>query len=142
MFFTSCTGTCGVTVNRLLQLDASLPADQRRDVGFVLVSFDSENDTPRELARYRAQRQIPPDWKMMRGSRQATEELADELGVRFAPDPARHILHSAQITVLDRQGRIVNRVVGVNTDLTGALTSIAALESKTGNQSGDITSAQ
>jgi protein SCO1/2 len=142
MFFTTCAGTCGVTVNRMLQLDASLNRRQRNDVGFILVSFDSGNDTPKALSQYRAQRQIPAQWTMMRGSPQATRELADELGITFAADPARHILHSAQITILDRQGRIIRRIPGVNAPLSEVLATIEAQSASPSTRPSALSSAR
>jgi protein SCO1/2 len=124
MFFTTCSGTCGVTVSHLVQLQASLTPEQRKHVGFVLITFDSLLDTPEALAKYRAERRLPSEWKIMRGSPQATKELAAELSVPFAADPTRHILHGAQITVLDDEGRIADRVVGVNGDLDDGLVAI------------------
>jgi protein SCO1/2 len=126
MFFTSCTGSCGVTVGHMIQIEASLNARQRKDVGFVLVTFDGDNDTPKVLAKYRAERDLPPEWKIMRGSREATQELAAALGVGFGPDPARHIVHDAQITVLDAQGRIARRLRGVNANLAAGIDALAA----------------
>ena len=126
MFFTTCTGTCGVTVSRMIQLDASLTPRQRNSVGFNLVTFDSNNDTPRSLAQYRSQRNLPADWNLLHGSPQATRELADDLGVPFSNDPVRHILHGAQITILDKNGRIVQRIIGVDSDLSSGLAAITA----------------
>jgi protein SCO1/2 len=121
MFFTSCSGVCGVTVSHMQQINASLTAEQRRHTRFVLVTFDSENDTPRVLARYRAEHQLPSDWILLRGSPQSTRELADALTVKFRSDPARHILHGSQITLVDDRGRIVERAAGVNADLNSVV---------------------
>ena len=117
MFFTSCSGTCGVTVSHMEKINASLTPDQRQQARFVLVSFDSEYDTPGVLAQYRAQHRLPSDWILLRGSPQATRELANALAVQFKSDPARHILHGTQITLLDKQGHITARAAGVNADL-------------------------
>jgi protein SCO1/2 len=126
MFFTTCAGTCGVTVNHLMQIQASLSAQERQKVDFVLVSFDSENDTPAALSRYRAERHLPADWTLLQGSAESTRALADQLDVAFAPDAARHILHGTQITLLDRNGCVEHRAVGTNADMDMLLGSIRA----------------
>ncbi len=126
MFFTTCSGTCGVTVNHLLQLQASLSSKERQQLDFVLVSFDSQSDTPSALSRYRAEHHLPAEWILLRGPAESTRELATQLGVQFSPDSARHILHGTQITLLDRNGNIVHRAVGTNADLDVVIGSVRA----------------
>jgi protein SCO1/2 len=126
MFFTTCSGTCGVTVNHLMQIRASLSAQEREQIDVVLVSFDSDNDTPAALARYRAERHLPAEWTLLRGPAECTRELADQLGVSYAPDSARHILHGTQIALLDANGHIVHRAVGTNADMDVVIGAIRA----------------
>src|ERR1044071_1027300 len=53
MFFASCQFTCPLTIHDLQRIEAALPETLRSNVGFTLVSFDSERDTPEALATLR-----------------------------------------------------------------------------------------
>jgi protein SCO1/2 len=68
MFFTSCQYACPVLVHDLKRIEGALPGTIRSRTGFVLVSFDSERDTPAALAAYRERHQLPTDrWTLLLG---------------------------------------------------------------------------
>lgn len=121
LFFTTCRSTCPVIVQDLRRLEAALPAELRSRVGFTLVSFDSERDTPEALAAYRRTRQLPDDrWTLLRGDPGDVLELAALLGVRFKQEANGQFAHSNTITVLNAAGEIVHQRQGLGTDLTEA----------------------
>ena len=83
MFFTSCEGTCALTVEHLKEIKASLPGDVRSRASFVLVSLDPVRDTPAALAMFRSANRLSPErWLLLRGSPAATADLAGYLPVR------------------------------------------------------------
>lgn len=128
MFFTTCRSTCPVIVNDLRRLEASLPAELRSQVGFTLVSFDSERDTPEVLAAYRSSRQLPREtWTLLRGSPEDLQELSALLGVRFRQEANGQFAHSNTITVLNAGGEIVHQRQGLGTDLGPAMQVVEAL---------------
>lgn len=128
MFFTTCRSTCPVIVNDLRRLEASLPAELRAQVGFTLVSFDSERDTPEVLAAYRSTRQLPREtWTLLRGSPEDLQELSALLGVRFKQEANGQFAHSNTITVLSAGGEIVHQRQGLGTDLGATVQAVEAL---------------
>ncbi|MBS1604286.1 MAG: SCO family protein, partial [Bacteroidetes bacterium] len=54
MVFTHCGYACPRLVQDMKAIEDSLPVAERKDVGYVLVSFDTERDDPAQLADYAA----------------------------------------------------------------------------------------
>jgi protein SCO1/2 len=116
MFFTSCEYACPILANDMKKLEAALPDAIRTNVGFVLVTFDSERDTPNALAKYRKARSIPEHWTLLTAGPDDILELAALLGVKFKKDTRGQFAHSNLITVLNSEGEIATQQVGLNRD--------------------------
>ncbi|HWN94478.1 MAG TPA: SCO family protein [Methylomirabilota bacterium] len=116
MFFASCQFTCPVLVKDMKRIEAALPGNVRTNVGFVLVSFDSERDTPEALAAYRGIHDLPSNWTLLRGAPDDVLELAALLGIKYKKDLRGQFAHSNVITVLDAEGEIAGQSVGLNRD--------------------------
>jgi protein SCO1/2 len=114
MFFARCEYACPVLVHDMKKLQAALPAALRGRIGLVLVSFDSERDTPGALAEYRRIHELPENWSLLRGATDDVLELAALLGVKFKQDARGQFAHSNLLTVLDAGGEIVHQQVGLN----------------------------
>jgi protein SCO1/2 len=127
MFFARCQFTCPVTVHDLQRIEAALPADLRDRVGFTLVSFDSERDTPAALAEYRKTRQLGANWNLLRGEPDDVLELSALLGVNFKKDARGDFSHANVITILNAQGEIVYRLIGLNQDIGPAVRKLEQL---------------
>ncbi len=118
MFFASCRYTCPVLVNDMRRIEAALSPAARARTGFTLVSFDSRRDSPEALAAYREISQLPkPAWTLLRGEPDDVLELSALLGVSFKEDARGDFAHSNQITILNADGEIVERLVGLNRDV-------------------------
>jgi protein SCO1 len=125
MFFASCQFTCPILVNDIKRIEAALPENVRTNVGFVLVTFDSERDTPEALAAYRKAHGLPSNWILLRGAPDDVLELAALLGVKYKKDFRGQFAHSNVITVLDSGGETVRQIAGLNRDATEATNAIA-----------------
>jgi protein SCO1 len=98
-------------------IEAALPENLRTNVGFTLISFDSERDTPAALQAYRAGRELSSqNWTLLRGESDDVRELAALLGVIYRKDANGNFAHSNVITVLNAEGEIVYQQPGVNID--------------------------
>jgi protein SCO1 len=124
MFFASCQFTCPVLVNDMKRIEAALPENIRTNVGFVLVSFDSERDTPEALAAYRKIHGLPANWTLLRGAPDDVLELGALLGIKFKKDLRGQFAHSNVITVLDAGGETVRQIVGLNRDASEAVKAV------------------
>ncbi len=115
MFFTGCENLCPMLLGQLKSLERALPAGIKDDVGFVLVSMDSKDDTPEALRRYRKEAGLSPDrWTLLRGSADDTRELAALLGVKYTPkQDDGQMGHTGLIAILDRDGGVVARTASL-----------------------------
>lgn len=115
MFFANCSYACPLLVHQMKQIEAALPEEVRTNLGFVLVSFDTERDTPAALHNYRVQHELDPQrWTLLHGNADDVLELAALLGVKFKKDAQGQFMHSNVITVLNSQGEIAFQEVGLN----------------------------
>jgi protein SCO1/2 len=114
MFFSKCEYACPVLVHDMKKVQAALPEELRSKVTFVLVSFDTERDTPGVLAVYRNVHELPDNWSLLCGSTDDVLELAALLGVKFRQDARGQFAHSNILTVLEPGGEVVHQQVGLN----------------------------
>src|SRR5262245_37699002 len=101
MFFANCEYACPILVHDMKRIEAALPENLRANVGFVLVSFDGDRDTPVALAQYRKNHGLAANWTLLRGTPDDVLELGLLLGVKFKKDFRGQFAHSNVITVLD-----------------------------------------
>ena len=126
MFYGNCTTACPILVQDAKRLDAALPDDVRADTRFVLVSFDTVNDTPERLRTVAGSHGIDDArWHFVRGERAQVRALAMLLGVQFHDNGDGTFDHSNLITVLDRDGRITHRVEGLMQPMDAAAAALA-----------------
>lgn len=127
MFFANCQGACPVLVQDMKRIEAALPENLRGKVGFVLVSFDSERDTPEALAAYRKIHGLNSNWTLLRGAPDDVLELGALLGVKFKKDSAGQFNHSNAITLLDAKGEIVLQQIGLNREPDSTVVAVQNL---------------
>jgi len=131
MFFASCAYACPLLVNDLKRIEAALPGDVRDRTGFVLISFDTERDTPPALAAYRERQQLPRDrWTLLHGRPDDVLELAALLGVKYKQDARSQFSHSNIITVLNAEGEVVHQQVGLNQSINETVSAVQRLASR------------
>lgn len=116
MFFSTCAYACPILVHDMKRIEASLPQNLRTNVGFVLISFDTDRDTPSVLAEFRARHGLPNHWTLLRGGNDDVLELAALLGIKFKKDARGDFAHSNVISLLDAQGEVVLQQIGLNRD--------------------------
>lgn len=114
MFFASCEFACPILVHDMQRIESALPENVRTNVGFVLVSFDTERDTPGALALYRNNHRLGANWTLLRGAPDDVLEFAALLGVEYKKDARGQFAHSNIITVLNPNGEIVMQQTGLN----------------------------
>jgi protein SCO1/2 len=133
MFFANCQGVCLLTVEHMQQVQASLPADVRGKVGFVLVTLDPARDTAEKLAVYRRENVLPAgSWTILRGDDNATAELAARLGITFQRESSRGFVHSSGITLVDSDGNVIQQQLGNHPDLAAMVNALeGAINSET-----------
>lgn len=130
MFFASCQFTCPLTVSDMQRIEAALPENLRTNTGFLLISFDSERDTPAALKVYRAKRELSnQNWTLLRGEPDDVRELAALLGVIYKRDANGDFAHSNVITLLNAEGEIVFQQPGLNLPADEIISKLKTLSS-------------
>lgn len=114
MIFTHCDFACPRIVQDMKAIEDSLTVQERDGVGYVLVSFDPERDTPEQLSRYSAQQHLDNHWKLLHGTAAQIRELSMVLDVKYRELTDGNFGHSNVIIVLDKGGRIVRRFEGLS----------------------------
>lgn len=128
MFFASCGYACPLLVGDMTRIRESLPAGIRDQVAFVLVTFDTERDTPASLAKYREDRALSEQWHLLHGDSDAVSELAALLGVKYRREANGMFSHSNLITVLNREGEIAHQRNGLQGGLEETAAAVAQIE--------------
>jgi protein SCO1/2 len=127
MFFSSCQYACPMLVYKMKQIGNALPENIRTNLGFVLVSFDTERDTPEKLHQYRERQELPANWTLLSGAPDDVLDLAALLGVKFKKDRQGQFLHSNVLTILNRDGEIAFQESGLSSDGEGIAHRVEAL---------------
>ncbi len=121
--FTRCPGPCPILTGRMADVQKALPAEVRARTHFVSISLDPERDTPEALRRYAEKRHLDlADWSFLTGPPELVETVVREYGVGTLRQPDGNIEHTLALFLLDPEGRIAARYLG----LDHAVESIAA----------------
>ncbi|MBI5849602.1 MAG: SUMF1/EgtB/PvdO family nonheme iron enzyme [Planctomycetes bacterium] len=128
MVFTNCRYACPrLAADARRVLDALRP-DERARLRGVLVTFDTERDTPERLAAFAKEQGLDTaTWTLLRGNAADVRELAAVLGVAYQQAPSGDFAHSNVITLVDADGVIVHRQQGLEVEPIGSVIAIRAL---------------
>jgi protein SCO1/2 len=112
--FTHCSGPCPLLTSRHVAVQRRLPAGLRDRVRFVSVSLDPERDTPAALRAYAEARGVDLDgWSLLTGPPEAVRKLLESFGVGGTRGPDGEIEHVLATFVIDAEGRVAARFVGL-----------------------------
>lgn len=127
MVYTSCAYACPRIMLDMKRIQAELGSGYAGDVGFLVVSIDPERDSPERLAEFARGSRLDPDrWTLLNGADRDIRELAVLLGVQYRETAPGEWVHSNLITVLDREGEVIHRQLGLGADPAGTLDAIRA----------------
>ena len=128
LFFTNCEHSCPLIVADMKAIDKALPGTVRGKVDFLLVSIDPERDTPEALRAFRAKHELPTErWTLLRGSPEATRELAAMVGFNYQPGSPTQYAHSLLISIANASGEIVFQQAGVGRPADDAVVALLRL---------------
>ena len=99
MVYTHCPDICPMTTHNMQLVEQKLSADLRKNVKFVVISFDPNRDTPSVLKKFAEIRDITFDnWTLLSGDEQNTKEVMLKIGVKA-------ITTESSYDFIDRSGR-------------------------------------
>jgi protein SCO1/2 len=105
MFYGSCPATCPLIIDTLRAIERKADAAGRDDLRVLLVSFDSERDTPAALRELATTRHIDTArWTLAHADLSSVRRIAAALNIQYKKLPSGDFSHSTIISVLDRDG--------------------------------------
>lgn len=113
MVFTSCTYACPKIIEDIQTVKRQVPADKKEKMVYVLISFDTERDTPERLKEFAISQQLDDQWLLLHGDEDEVREMSMLLNVKYKKQPNGDFAHSNEVTLLDTQGAIVAQVEGL-----------------------------
>lgn len=116
MVFTSCTYACPKIIADIQTVKRQVPADKKEKMVYVLISFDTERDTPERLKEFAISQQLDDQWILLHGDEDEVREMSMLLNVKYKKQPNGDFAHSNEVTLLDTQGTIVAQVEGLGKD--------------------------
>jgi protein SCO1 len=128
MIFTRCGYACPRIVSDMKNLQSRLSPAERKNTGFVLVSFDTEHDLPAVLKEYAQKMDLDQNWTLLHGNEDQTRGLSVLLNLNYEKQDNGGFEHSNMITVLDASGNIAFQQEGIDATQTGLLNTIRRLE--------------
>ena len=116
MVYTSCDSVCIMVTEQMKAIERQL-AGVDDHVRYTLFSLDPGRDTPEAMRAFaRTQQLDTARWRLLAASEDDVRTLAAVLGVRYQLEENGEIAHSAMIFVIDGEGVVRHRQVGVGPD--------------------------
>lgn len=114
MIFSTCKDICPRLVADMQNIERKLEKDSIQDVKYVLISFDSDKDTPNVLKEYAVKMKFDlKRWTLIHASASDIAEIAAVLGVKYKKMEDGTFSHSNLISLLNAKGEIVYRLEGL-----------------------------
>lgn len=113
LIYTSCAHTCPMIVESLGKaVEISDDAIGAENLTILTIGFDTQVDTVRQMRAYKEARSINREnWFFLSTDSGTIAAMARDLGFLYEPSP-HGFDHLAQVTLLDRDGRVFYQVYG------------------------------
>jgi protein SCO1/2 len=112
--YSECPGPCPILTSAHVSLQRALPPALRERVWFVSISLDPARDTPQALRRYAEARGADLSrWSFLTGDAEEVARVVRAFGVGSLRRPDGEIDHRVVTFLVDAEGRIAERYVGL-----------------------------
>ncbi len=112
--FTHCSGPCPILTSSHVTLQRQLPPEVRERTHFVSISIDPARDTPQALRDYATARGADlADWSFLTGPVDEVGAVVERYGVAVLPAEDDQFAHSLVTFLIDPQGRVGKRYLGL-----------------------------
>ena len=126
MIFTHCDYACPRLTADIKNIQKEINAAEGK-VNYVLISFDTERDTPKVLKKYADNLKLNTDYTLLHGSEEAVRTLSVLLNVQFQKDAEGNFSHSNIISVLDREGHLVTQKEGLEANHESTISALQSM---------------
>ena len=127
MIFTSCSYACPRIVADIKDIEQKLSEVEKEKMDYLLISFDTERDTPAKLKAFEREMNLNKHWRLLRGSEEQVRELSLLLDVKYEKQTDGSFAHSNVITILNSAGVRIYRQEGLGVDNNEAVEVIGSL---------------
>lgn len=125
MIYTSCKAACPRLVADMRHIEADIPDGKLKDIQFVFVSIDPENDFPERLKAFAKENFMDEEhWTFLQGTKSGVREFANVLSVKYKEISPIDFSHSNIISVFDAQGELKFQQEGLGVDNTQTVATI------------------
>jgi protein SCO1/2 len=112
--FTHCPGPCPILTSSHVALQRSLPQTIRDRTRFVSITLDPARDTPDALREYAVARGADlSGWAFLTGPVERVDAVLRAYGVGVAMGEGDEIVHTVATFLIDPEGRIAARYLGL-----------------------------
>lgn len=126
MIFTHCTYACPRLTADIQNIEKEL-GPNAKNVNFILVSFDTERDTPAQLEKFKKEMNLDDRFTLLHGSEDAVRTLSVLLNIQFQKNSNGDFSHSNIISVLDKKGNLAYQKEGIQADQKETIKKLSAL---------------
>lgn len=113
--FTRCPGPCPILTGLHADVQRQIPPDLRPRIHFVSISLDPAHDTPAALRDYAIARGADlAGWSFLTGDAPAIDQVLEAYGIGRSRRDDGEIEHIVATFLIDAQGRIVRRYLGLD----------------------------
>ncbi|MEE9407441.1 MAG: SCO family protein [Polaribacter sp.] len=125
MVYTTCKAACPRLTADMRNIEAKIPTELKKDVNYVLVSIDPENDTPKRLKEFANENYLDSKyWTLLQGTEDGVREFANVLAVKYKQISPLDFSHSNIISVFNPHGELVHQQQGLGIDNKETITKI------------------
>lgn len=124
MIFSHCEYACPRLISDMKNIESKIPSDKRDQVGFLVVSFDVERDSPERLKEFKTLEQLGENWTLLHGDEHMVRMFSVMMNMKYEKQSDGNFAHSNVIVVLDKSGVIRSNVEGLGADPSPTLTTI------------------
>lgn len=124
MIYTHCHHACPVIVHSMKTLEKQLTAEEKQSIGFTLISFTPETDTPEVLQAYAKQFDLGDNWTLLRGTDAQVRTFANVIGMKYKIQADGSVDHASTLTLLDKNGVILATLRGVEDEVPTMLQTL------------------
>jgi len=129
MIFTNCNYACPRLTADIKSIKEKL-GENGEDVNYVLVTFDTERDTPAQLKKYAESIDLDKNWTLLHGNEESVRTLSVLLNLQFEKDAEGNFSHSNLISVLDKEGILKFQKEGLEANHEMTITTIKEIINK------------
>ncbi len=115
MLYPKCTSACPLILGKLKKIRSELEK-KGTPAEFVLISFDTVEESAKRLSEYREHMGLEwPSWTFLFGKEKDIRFLSNSLNIRYWQNPkSKDISHDNVILLLNEQGEVHRRLEGLD----------------------------